>query len=304
MCPARTLPTSPRAATPGDKRKAIMRAATRVFARNGYFNSKVADVAREAGVADGTIYLYFKSKEEILRSIFEHNMAEAVATGREELSKIEDPREKLQRIAHHHLERLGADRDLAIVFQVELRASTKFMEELSAAGLAEYLSLIREVFEEGQRAGVFRKELNANLVSKVLFGALDEMATNWILSRRRYKLAPMADQVLNIFLSGITTNVIVSGEEHSSYTRKVARILIMVDYALETLLMLADEGPLTIESLGKELVPKENIIKVISELRQCELVESSGNMLSLTPQATKIVASLRMKLEANPNERS
>ena len=102
-----------------------------------------------------------------------------------------------------HLERLGADRDLAVVFQVELRGSTKFMEEFSAAGFAEYLSLIRSTFEEGQRAGIFRTDLNANVVAKILFGALDEMATNWILSKRRYKLAPMADQVLDIFLNGV-----------------------------------------------------------------------------------------------------
>lgn len=200
MRTARSLSNIPAA----DKREAILRAATKVFARSGYFNSKVADVAREAGVADGTVYLYFKSKEEILRSIFERNTGEAVRAGREELAKIEDPREKLRRIARHHLERLGADRDLAIVFQVELRGTTKFMEEFSAAGLAEYLGLIREVFEEGQAAGVFRRNLKAKLVAKVLFGALDEMATNWILSKRRYKLAPLADDVLDILLGGVS----------------------------------------------------------------------------------------------------
>jgi TetR/AcrR family fatty acid metabolism transcriptional regulator len=164
----------------------------------------VADIARQAGVADGTVYLYFKSKEEILRSIFERNTTEAIAEGREELARVGDARERLRRIARHHLERLGADRDLAVVFQVELRGSTKFMEEFSAAGLAQYLGLIREVFEEGQRAGVFRADLNAKLVAKILFGALDEMATNWILSKRRYKLAPMADEVLDIFLNGVS----------------------------------------------------------------------------------------------------
>ena len=187
-----------------DKREAILRAATRVFARNGYFSSKVADIARDAGVADGTVYLYFKSKEEILHSIFDRSVEEAVAEGRKQIETIRDPREKLRRIAHLHLERLGADRDLAIVFQVELRSSTKFMEQFSAAGFAEYLGLIREAVEEGQRAGVFRQELNAKVVAKILFGALDEMATNWILSQRRYKLAPMADQVLDIFLHGVS----------------------------------------------------------------------------------------------------
>lgn len=187
-----------------DKYEAILRAATRVFARNGYFNSKVADIAREAGVADGTVYLYFKSKEEILRSIFERGAGETIEAARRETEEITDPREKLRRIATLHLERLGDDRDLAIVFQVELRGTTKFMEEFSAAGLAEYLKLIREVFEDGQRAGLFRAELNSKLVAKVLFGALDEMATNWILSKRPAKLAPMADEVLDIFFNGVS----------------------------------------------------------------------------------------------------
>jgi TetR/AcrR family fatty acid metabolism transcriptional regulator len=186
-----------------DKREAILRAAITIFAHNGYFNAKVADIAREAGVADGTVYLYFKSKEEILHSIFDRSVDEAIADAKQQLARISDPKEKLRQIARLHLERLGADRNLAVVFQVELRGSTKFMEEFSAAGFAEYLSLIRMTFEEGQRAGVFRADLNARVVSKILFGALDEMATNWILSKRRYKLAPLADQVLDIVLNGV-----------------------------------------------------------------------------------------------------
>jgi TetR/AcrR family fatty acid metabolism transcriptional regulator len=196
---------TPRNGTSG-KREAILRAATRIFARNGYFNSKVADIAREADVADGTVYLYFKSKEEILHSIFDQNMAEAITAGRVLIENLRDPGEKLRRIAMLHLERLGADRDLAVVFQVELRGSTKFMQEFSAAGFAEYLGLLRKTIEEGQRSGVFRKDINAKLVSKILFGALDEMATNWIISKRNYKLEPMATVVMDVFLNGVSTS--------------------------------------------------------------------------------------------------
>ena len=185
------------------KRELILRAATRVFARNGYFNSKVADIARAADVADGTVYLYFKSKEEILHSIFDRGVEEAIADARQQIADLTDPREKLRRVARLHLERLGADRDLAVVFQVELRGSTKFMEEFSAAGFAEYLDLLRKCFEEGQRSGVFRKQLNAKVMAKILFGALDEMATNWIISKRSYKLEPMADVVMDVFLNGV-----------------------------------------------------------------------------------------------------
>src|SRR3989449_8704721 len=189
----------------GDKRAMILRAATRMFARNGYFNSKVADIARAAEVADGTVYLYFKSKEEILHSIFDQNMAEAIAAGRKLIEDLVDPREKLRRIAKLHLQRLGADRDLAVVFQVELRGSTKFMEEFSAAGFAEDLALLCKILEEGQRSSVFRKDLNAKVVSKILFGALDEMATNWIISHRNYQLEPMADVVMDVFLNGVSS---------------------------------------------------------------------------------------------------
>src|SRR5947209_4597841 len=174
----------------GDKRAAILRAATRVFARNGYFNSKVADIAHAAKVADGTVYLYFKSKEEILHSIFDQNMAEAIAAARKLTEKLSDPREKLRRIAALHLERLGADRDLAVVFQVELRGSTKFMQEFSAAGFAEYLSLLRATFEEGQRRGVFRKEANAIALGLYSLGVrkgdrvalLSESRVEWVLT--------------------------------------------------------------------------------------------------------------------------
>ncbi len=186
------------------KYEAILRAAIKVFARNGFFNSKVSDVAAEAGVADGTVYLYFKNKDDILVSIFNNYMEDALARGRARLSDIEDPVEKLRSIIHAHLDGLGRDRDLAVVFQVELRSSTKFMEQFSATKVAEYLELIRSVIEEGQRKGSFRRKLNTQIVAKVLFGMLDEMATNWVLSKKRYSLASTADTVIDVFLNGIT----------------------------------------------------------------------------------------------------
>lgn len=186
-----------------DKRGAILRAATKVFAEKGYFNSKVADIAKEAGIADGTVYLYFKSKDEILHSLFDRAMAEFIEEGKKELAQLKTAEEKLRRIAQLHLEKLGADREMAIVFQVELRGSTKFMEEFSAAGFAEYLDIIRQSFEEGQKSGVFRKDLKPITCAKILYGALDEMVTNWILSRKSYPLAPMADEVLKVFFGGV-----------------------------------------------------------------------------------------------------
>lgn len=186
-----------------DKHPAILRAAIKVFGRNGFFNSKVADVAREAGVADGTVYLYFKNKEDILISIFTHIMDEAISEGRKALAGIRDPREKLRRVAYMHLERLGKDRDLAVVFQVELRQSTKFMEQFSAAQVKKYLEIIRDILLEGQQKGLFRQNFDPGLAAMLFFGVLDEMATNWILSRRRYRLVTRVDQIWDLFCGGI-----------------------------------------------------------------------------------------------------
>ncbi|MBA3631741.1 MAG: TetR/AcrR family transcriptional regulator [Acidobacteria bacterium] len=186
-----------------DKREAILRSAIKVFAQKGYFNSKVADIAKAAGIADGTVYLYFKSKDEILHSIFDRAMEEFISEGKKEIAEIAEADKRLRRIAELHLEKLGADRDLAIVFQVELRGSTKFMEEFSAAGFADYLKIIQQTIEEGQKTGVFRTDLKPVICAKILYGALDEMVTNWILSKKAYPLAPLADEVLKIFFGGV-----------------------------------------------------------------------------------------------------
>ena len=187
---------------PGAKRDAILRAAIDVFAERGFFNAQVADVARAAGVAAGTVYLYFKGKDDLLVSIFERSMREGLTRGRAAVADLEDPRERLLRLARAHLARLGRDRNLAIVFQVELRQSTKFMERFSATLLRDYLGLIREAVADGQREGLFRADVKATAMAKMLFGALDEMATNWILSRRRYSLEADADIVVDLFING------------------------------------------------------------------------------------------------------
>jgi TetR/AcrR family transcriptional regulator, fatty acid metabolism regulator protein len=186
-----------------DKRDAILRAAIETFAARGFFNAQVADVARAAGVAAGTVYLYFRGKDDLLISIFERTMKEAIEGGRRSLEGRTHPLDRLREIARLHLERLGRDRDLAVVFQVELRQSTKFMERFSATYLREYLGIIRDVIAEGQMKGVFRKHINPTVAAKMLFGALDEMATNWILSRRKYSLASETDAVIDLFVGGL-----------------------------------------------------------------------------------------------------
>ncbi len=188
-------------ARPG-KRDALLRAAIDIFAERGYFNAQVADVARRAGVAAGTVYLYFRSKDDLLVSIFEKTMREAIEDGRACIVPLRDPVEQLRAIARVHLDRMGRDRSLAVVFQVELRQSTKFMERFSSTLLREYLGIIRAIVVEGQKSGAFRKEINPTLAAKLFFGGLDEMATNWVLSRRKYSLVSEADAIVDVFVGG------------------------------------------------------------------------------------------------------
>lgn len=223
--PSRVVPVARsrrtlRVVPPQDKREALLRAATRVFARRGFFNAQVADIARLAGVAAGTVYLYFRSKDHLLCSIFEQTMREAIDEGRAALSGIPDPVGRLREIARLHLDRLGRDRDLAIVFQVELRQSTKYMQRFSSTLLQEYLAMIRDTIAAGQADGSLRADVHATVAAKIFFGALDEMATNWILSRRRYSLVSQAGVVVDVFVGGVRAPSTAAQERPAPATRQ------------------------------------------------------------------------------------
>jgi len=187
-----------------DKRKAILQAAIEVFAQKGFHRSRVADIARRAGVADGTIYLYFASKDDILITIFEEKMTELLREARKAIDDVSDPRDKLQRFAEFHMSQVEENRDFSSVFQVELRLSNKFMKEYAPRRLREYLDIIGDIVREGQDHGVFRKDSNPIVVRRAFFGALDEIAMQWTLTPHpRYRLVSTAHEVSDIFIRGL-----------------------------------------------------------------------------------------------------
>lgn len=187
-----------------EKPQQIIDAAIRVFARTGYYNSRVSDIAREAGIASGTIYLYFKTKEEILVTLFREKMAGFVAHQRRELAGQLDPVVKIRKLVGVHFSVLEQSPELAEVVQVELRQGHKFFRGASAHEVSAYFELIASVLEEGVAAGCFRSDLPVKVATKVLFGAMDQMATSWVLGKRGYRLADTADEVATIFLKGVT----------------------------------------------------------------------------------------------------
>ena len=185
------------------KRERILRAAVDVFAQSGYFNAKVADIAKAAGVADGTIYLYFDGKEDLLITIFREHTRNFLRSLQNELATVRTADERVRVAIRHHLETLGRDRSIAIVSQVELRHSLKFMALFSHEEFGEYLAMLRKIIEQGQSEGVFRENLHPQMMAKALFGMLDEMVTSWILSEKDYSLVEQAEEVGDLILSGL-----------------------------------------------------------------------------------------------------
>ena len=185
------------------KPQQIVDAAIRVFARTGYYNSRVSDIAREAGIASGTIYLYFKTKDEILVSLFRDKMADWVAFARREIVAEPDPISKIRRLVALHFSVLEANPDLAEVVQVELRQGHKFFRGASAQEVSAYFELIGGVLEEGIASGQIRGDLPVKLATKMLFGAMDQVATSWVLGKRGYQLTDAADAVATVFLKGV-----------------------------------------------------------------------------------------------------
>jgi len=189
-----------------DKPQQIIEAAVRVFARKGYFTSRVSDVAREAGIAAGTIYLYFKTKEDILTTLFREKMAEFVAKLWKAMADQPDPVSKVRRLVYLHFDLLERNPELAEVVQIELRQGQKFFRGASSQEIASYFALIGSVLEEGVVAGRFRANLPVKVATKMLFGAMDQMATSWVLGKREYRLVDTADAVADLFLQGVAVN--------------------------------------------------------------------------------------------------
>ena len=186
----------------GDKRRQILDAALIVFAQKGYFTARISDIASTAGVADGTIYLYFKNKEDIIASLFAHVIEGHMARAKEEIASARTPRQKLLAIARHQLTALSERREVAILFQTELRQST-LLSRISSRELRGYFDLLSKVIEEGQKIGVFKPEIPRSLVVQSFFGALDELVTSWILSPTHYNLVDLAEPVTDLFLGGL-----------------------------------------------------------------------------------------------------
>lgn len=190
-----------------DKYHLIIEAAINVFAKQGYYQTTVAQIAREAGVADGTIYLYFKNKEDILLQIFSFRAKQIFDRFYGAVAEAELSEEKLRSLIRNHLDAFQQDRGLAVVFQSEsrqVRKSDALTEQINQIS-KQYRNLIGDIVEKGQDEGCMRKDLYLGLVKRFILGAVEEVINTWVLAGGRYDLVSMADPLVDLYMRGIGT---------------------------------------------------------------------------------------------------
>lgn len=199
------------------KRERILQAAARVFAQRGFYNAKVSEIARAAQVADGTIYLYFKNKDDLLISLFEEEMDKILSTVKKRLQTVGDPIQRLRTFVETHLELVEGNPAMAEVMQVELRQSNKFMKDYDNRKFKEYLNILGEIIAEGQKAGTIRSDVHPSVAKRVIFGALDEISTYWIFTRRKsLEVGEVANQICEMFTRGLVIEPALEGAEKAA----------------------------------------------------------------------------------------
>ena len=189
-----------------DKYQRILEAAIKVFAEQGFFQSTIAQIAKEAGVADGTIYLYFKNKDDILVQFFNYKAKQVFDGFREEVNRAESAVDKLRNLIRRHLAEFQRDRNMAILYQFETHQSSRLAEEQIKEMSNMYLDIVAEIMEQGQQEGLIRKNLYLSLVKRFILGAVDEVINTWIHSGGEYDLVSMADPLVDLFIEGVGTS--------------------------------------------------------------------------------------------------
>lgn len=185
------------------KYKQIIEAAVIVIAENGYHASQVSKIAREADVADGTIYLYFKNKEDILVSVFKEKMGQFISQIIQSIDKKKSANEKLLTLIEMHFRQLEENHSLAVVTQLELRQSKIDLRTQINKVLKPYLTVIDSIIKEGVEENLFREDLNFPLVRQMIFGTLDETVTTWVMNDHRYSLMNQVSDVHNLITNGL-----------------------------------------------------------------------------------------------------
>lgn len=194
----------------GDKERAILDAAVAVFAEHGYHEAQMARIAELAGVANGTVYLYFRNKKDLLVSLFRSRLGQMVTRRVADEGRLADPIARLGAFVADHLESLAADRAFATVTQIELRQADPEMRHAITEVMRSYFAVLDRIIADGQASGALRRDLDPRLVRNVIYGTLDQLATAWVISGASTDLAAQADAVAEALLGGLVARPVAA----------------------------------------------------------------------------------------------
>ncbi len=187
----------------GPKYHQIIDAAAEVIAENGFHQAQVSKIAKRANVADGTIYLYFKNKEDILISLFREKMGLYVERLEQAMRSKTSVEDKLFTLIEIHFKNLSENQHWAVVTQLELRQSDKKLRAKISEILKDLLAMIDALIEEGKQKKIFDSELDKRLARQMIFGTIDEMVTTWVMKDRKYDLVSLAKPIHKLLLNGL-----------------------------------------------------------------------------------------------------
>lgn len=194
-----------------DKRAVILDAALRTFVKRGYTKTKVAEIASEAGVAEGTLYNYFPSKEDLLLALFDEKWNAIIHEVKSKINRLDDPNKKLKAIFSSVVRMFRKNRQLAEIFMIDIKQSSIFLNNYTINRIVEFLDLIEDILEEGKRKGIYRKDLNTRVAKMIIFGAAQGILLSWVLSEStavknktfKFSLYQAAKTLKDVFKSGL-----------------------------------------------------------------------------------------------------
>ena len=187
-----------------DKHNKIIVSATKVFAKKGFFNARISDIAKEAKVADGTIYLYFNNKFDILISVLEEEIGKIIEQIEKALEKETDPERMLTIFIEKHLSAMKQNKHLAEVIHIELRQSDRLVKEYRNTSFKQYIDVISKIIRKGQELGIYRTDILPDIAKRAFFGALDEVSRIWTTPGNvQYSVEQTSEQIIALFLAGM-----------------------------------------------------------------------------------------------------
>jgi TetR/AcrR family fatty acid metabolism transcriptional regulator len=185
------------------RRESIIQAAIEVFSKKGFQAAGISEIAQRAGVADGTIYQYFKNKEDLFFSIPIEKTNEFRSKVELHLKGISGALNKIRKFVWYFLYFFKTNPEYGRLLMLEMRVNKSFVKTETYDFLKQSVSSVLEIIEEGQKEGVIRKDVDIYLLRHLILGILEHMVTRWLLKETKYDLLEHHQEVSRLLIGGL-----------------------------------------------------------------------------------------------------